>query len=258
MEYSEDTLHLWHLDDQTVRFAVQNGREERYRRNDYSEEFPKIAPWAFAIDVELECQDLLAVLDKVTDEMRRILTEVFAPAECPAFDEALPVADWTLYRENGRRYDYFAPYRWIVGECHGGYEYFILPHMQRHLSPPHNVDFSVRIHDAPDEEFLMTLTHKKVRIGLLMPEWTHWEEDLCQWLNLLIDGNNSVGRGTVCFNTEGIDAVLCGEEDRFWHDRNPDADSRLVNFLVWANGSWYTKGSPKRKEWKDRAIHIKI
>ena len=31
-----------------------------------------------------------------------------------------------------------------------------------------------------------------------------------------------------------------------------------MNFLVWANGSWYTKGSPKRKEWKDRAIHIKI
>ncbi len=256
IEYSENTFHAWHMGDGRVRFVVQAGERVGYYGNvwtdeNFAPESADILPWQFAMDIEIDRNALLAALNSMTEHIRHTIEKVFASAVCPVFEKALPKPTMTV-NENGRRYDYFSAYRWVSAEAGNGYEYSILPHMKRRCCPPHDTDFNVQIHD--EGEYLVTITHKKVQIGLLMPEWTHWEECLCEWLNLLVDDR---GWGTVCFNTEGIEAVLCAEPDSFHSVKNPKANDDYLNFLVWADGSWHPNSGYDRDH-KERAVHIKI
>lgn len=256
IEYSEHTFHAWHVGGDRVRFVIQLGEGVGYYGNvwtdeNFAPESADILPWQFAIDIEIDRQKLLAALNSTTEHIRHAIESVFAPAICPVFEKPLPQPTMTV-NDNGRRYDYFLAYRWTSAATGCGHEYRIMPHMQRHRCPPLDVDFKVQIH--AEGEYFVTITHRKVHIGLLMPEWTHWEECICEWLNLLVDNR---GWGAVCFNTEGIEAVLCADSDDFHILKNPHASKDYLNFLVWADGSWYPNSGYNRDH-KDRAIHIKI
>lgn len=257
VEFAEDTFHVWHLANGKARFVIQNGAQpydcgwhgDGGKADDPSAIIP---PWQYLLDIELERHVLLAALRAMSGEMRRIITDVFAPGVCAALDAPLPKPTATINKESGGRYDYFRPYRWVSAGAGYGYEYLIFPHMVKHKFPPPDIDFNVSIQN--NGEYYISISHGKVQIGLFMPEWTHWEECLCEWLNLLVD---SLGYGAVCFDAEGVDAVLCAKSDYSHFHENPEAGSGYLNLLVWAGGSWYAHPLYGR-DYKHRAIHIKI
>jgi len=178
IEYSNDIFHVWHTGNDKLRFIIQNG----WRFNSYGRTWTKlefsysenqlraqILPWQYAIDIEVDKLGLLSVLQDMLEEMRRTIIDVYSPNQCPVFSEALPVPTETIIEKNGRKYDYFRPYRWISAGCERRFEHTAKPHMIRRVRPPHDIDFNVQAHHITDEYFI-EISHKNVCINLLMPK----------------------------------------------------------------------------------------
>jgi len=93
-ELTNSDLHIWWLGNDKYRFVVQNSFQESMY-GDYDICITKcpqeriVAPWAFAIDIEISKKSLLKAFDKAVEDIRKIMTDLFAPNECPVFSKKI-------------------------------------------------------------------------------------------------------------------------------------------------------------------------